>query len=451
MPRSVSGRAVATMSARAFVVVAAALSTLNLLVVFDGLVVTVALPAIQDALGTTSSATSWVITAFAVPLGGTLLLAGRLGDRIGPRPCFAGGLVLFALGLLASGLAGTVPVLLAGRVLQGLGAGLALPNTFALASAIPAPGRRRAVFAASAVAGSSGSAVAAVIGGLLVDGLGWRSVFLVPVPVAVVTAAVLWTMLPGEGRDRGVSLPWTSSAWFVAAAAATVLTISAGSWPAAGVAVVALAGFVVTERRRRDPLLPRGVLAQRSLRGALLGMPGQVVAYNGIVYVGLLWFQAARGLSPWAAGLAFAPVGVGAIAGSRLAMVVLARIGWRGGAVAGLLVSAGALAVLGLVPDAPYLAVVLPVLTVLGAALALAVVTLNVAAGLDSTDGERGAAYGVFETTTHVSSALAVAALAVVLGAAATSADFVRAFLTQAGVTASFTLALVVYLRRSPS
>ncbi|MDD7939791.1 MFS transporter [Actinomycetospora lutea] len=443
MPRSAAARAVATMSAAAFVTVATALSALNLLVVFDGLVVTVALPALQQSLGTTGSATSWVITAFAVPLGGTLLLGGRLGDRVGPRPCFVGGMALFALGLLASGLAGTFPVLVAGRVLQGLGAGLALPNTFSLAAAIPAPGRRRAVFAASAVAGSSGSAGAAVIGGLLVDGLGWRSVFLVAVPVALATAAGLWTMLPGEARDRGVSLPWTSSAWFVVTAASVVLTVSdVGSWLTAAVAAFALAGFVVTERRRAQPLVPRGLVAQRSLRGALLGMPGQVVAYNGIVYVGLLWFQVARGLSPWQAGLAFAPVGIGAITGSRLAMVVLARRGWRGGAVVGLLVAAAALVVLGLAPDAPYAGVVLPVLTVLGAALALAVVTLNVAAGLDSADGERGAAYGVFETTTHVSGALAVAALAVVLGAAATSTDFARAFLTQGAAAAVCGLAV---------
>ena len=250
MPRSASAQAVATMSTGAFVTLAACLSTLNLLVVFDGLVVTVALPAIQEALGTDASATSWVVTAFAVPLGGTLLLGGRLGDRVGPRPCFVGGMALFALGLLGSGFADTVGVLVAGRVLQGLGAGLALPNTFALASAIPEPGRRRAVFAASAVAGSSGSALAAVIGGLLVDGLGWRAVFLVAVPVAVATAAVLRAMLPGEARDPAVSLPWTSSAWFVVAAAAVVLTISTGSWPAGGVAAVASAGFVVAERRR---------------------------------------------------------------------------------------------------------------------------------------------------------------------------------------------------------
>ncbi|MEJ2861751.1 MFS transporter [Actinomycetospora flava] len=445
MPRSAAARSVATMSTGSFVIVAASLATLNLLVVFDGLVVTVALPAMAQALGTDAPATSWVITAFAVPLGGTLLLGGRLGDRVGTRPCFVGGLVLFALGLVGSGLAGTFPVLLAGRVLQGLGAGLALPNTFALASAIPAQGRRSAVFAASAVAGSSGSAGAAVVGGLLVDGLGWRSVFLVAVPVALGTAVILWRRLPAEARDPRVSLPWTSSAWFVLAAAAAVLAVSSRSSLALGVAVAALAGFVVTERRRADPLIPRGVLAQRSLRGALLGMPGQVVAYNGVVYVGLLFFQVARGLPPWLAGLAFAPVGVGAIAGSRLATLWLARRGWRSGAVAGLVVAAAALAVLGAAPDASYAAVVLPVLLVLGAALALAAVTLNVAAGLDSTDGERGAAYGVFETTTHVSSALAVAVLAVVIGAAATSGDFARGFAVEAAAAGVCGLAVALY------
>lgn len=444
MSRSASARAVATMSTRAFVTLAAGLSATNLLVVFDGLVVTVALPAMAAALGADPSAASWVITAFAVPLGGTLLLGGRVGDRVGARPCFVAGLVAFAVGLLVSGLAGSLGLLLAGRVVQGLGAGLALPNTFALASAIPAPGRRRAVFAASAVAGSSGSAVAATVGGLLVDGLGWRSVFLVAVPAALATAATLGLLLPREERDARVSLPWSSCAWFVAAAAAAVLAISARSWAAAGMAGVALVGVVVTERRRAQPLVPRGVLAQRSLRGALVGMPGQVVAYNGIVYVGLLWFQAARGLSPWQAGLAFAPVGVGAIAGSRLATALLARTRWESGAVGGLLAAAAALGVLALAPDASYPLVVLPVLVVLGAALALAAVVLNVAAGLESTDGERGATYGVFETTTHMSSAVAVAALAVVLGAAATAGDFARAFGMQAGVAAACGLALAV-------
>ncbi|EFL29036.1 drug resistance transporter, EmrB/QacA subfamily [Streptomyces himastatinicus ATCC 53653] len=150
----------------------------NFLVVFDGLVVTVALSTVQRGFGVSQVGAQWVITAYTLPLGGMLLLGGRCGDRYGRRRVLTIGLGLFTVGLLFAGLALTPWLLLISRALQGVGAALAVPTSFAIISNRPDAGERDRTFAAVAVAGGLGAAGGAVVGGAVTQGLGWRYVFL---------------------------------------------------------------------------------------------------------------------------------------------------------------------------------------------------------------------------------------------------------------------------------
>ncbi|MEV5596044.1 MFS transporter [Streptomyces sp. NPDC052496] len=412
------------------VMAAGVLAATNFLVVFDGTVVTVALPAIETGLGLRNLDAQWIITVYTVALGGCLLLGGRSGDRFGRRRMLATGLGLLACGLLVSGAASNLAWMLTGRAVQGLGAALAVPNAFALISSVPDRSARNRLFAVSGVAGSSGSACGAIVGGLVEQTLGWRFVFLLSACVALcAAAAVPWSVAdskPEPKRSHQMDVPAAAllaTAFMLLVFAVTNVERSSLVAPST---LLALAGaglvftsFVFRERRARIPLVPLAVLRVRTLRIAMLVMPAQVFAYNGTVYVALLYFQKVRHYSTLEAGAAFVPLGLAAFAGSPVASRLLSgsRSRWS--------VSAGALTAcaLGMTSIAlaahsgPYAFTLLPAQLLVGFGIAIAAVTLNAAAGEHVHDREKSTAYGLFETSTHVAGAMSVAMLATVIAA----------------------------------
>jgi EmrB/QacA subfamily drug resistance transporter len=468
MPRSISG-----LNSGRFVLAAAVLSATNFLSVFDGLVVTVALPRIGDDLGLGPLSAQWVLTSYLLPLGGLLLLGGRLGDRYGRRRVLMIGLSLFTLGLAASGTATSAWVMFTARALQGASAALAIPNTYAMISSMRSQGRRRRVFAAVAVAGSSGAATGAVVGGLVTQSLGWRWIFLLSVPIAL--AAVLATphvLSPGDDHRKPPRLDGLAAVLSTAGlmmiiysitsiervgvtAPVTVVTFTVG--------VVLLSAMVVHEKETWAPLLRPALLKVRPLRASIAGMPGQVFAYQGTVYVGLLFFQQAMGYSPVRAGLAFAPLGIAAFVASPLATRLLRDRHWAYVAFGAQAVCATGLVLLSRAgPGSSYVVHILPGLVLLGLGIAVAAVTLNLAAGNEVSVEEKGAAYGLFETSTHVSGALVVAVLATVAAsgtrasdapsrADALSAGFQLAFAVAAGAALFAGVLTAVIGRRRPA
>jgi adenylylsulfate kinase-like enzyme/sugar phosphate permease len=407
------------------VLAAAVLSATNFLMVFDGLVVTVALPSIQRSFGFSPLDLQWVLTAYSLPLGGMLLLGGRCGDRYGRRRTLMAGLEIFVIGLVAAGLAPTGEVLLAARALQGIGAALAIPNSYALISMMRSTKRRHHVFAAVAVAGSGAAAGGAVIGGIVTQTFGWRYVFLLSAPVAI-GAILMAPKVLDAGRDhqRPSRLDPVGAVLSTLGLSALVFAItnieragllSMTTLCAFVLAVAVLAGFALREMRSSVPLLRPALLRLTPLRAAVVGMPGQVFAYTGTVFIGLLFFQQARGYSAVQAGLAFAPLGVAAGLGSPLTTHLLAR--WRWTIVAMIsqtICSAGLLLIAIAPPQGAYVAYFLPGLVLLGVGIAGAAVSFNVAAGSKVPDSEKGVGYGLFETSTHISGALVVAVLATV-------------------------------------
>ncbi|WP_327299408.1 MFS transporter [Streptomyces sp. NBC_01197] len=434
----------------------ALLTTTNFLVVFDGLVVTVALPAVQRSFDLGQAGTQWVMTAYTLPLGGVLLLGGRCSDRYGRRPVLITGLGLFVAGLLLAGLAPNTSLLLAGRTLQGGGAALAVPTSFAIISARKTASDRNRLFAAVAVAGGLGAACGAVIGGIVTQGLGWRYVFLLSVPVALLAALMTPRLLdaePAPARSGRLDLPGAALSMtglmllvFAVTNTESAGLVSVSTFGPLALSAIAFAAFFLHERRTEAPLLRISILRLSSFRTAALAMPANEFAYQGSVFIGLLFFQQALGYSPLGAGLAFSPLGLVVLLGSSVANRLLHRYRWTVIAAGAQFVSAAGLGLLAIAgPESAYLPHILPSLLILGLGTVVGAVAFNVTAGKDVSAKDKGVGYGVFETAKYVAGVFAVAGLGSIAAARANSAgtaDHVSAL--TAGYQLAFAVAAII-------
>ncbi|HYI17124.1 MAG TPA: MFS transporter, partial [Solirubrobacteraceae bacterium] len=234
----------------------AVLCVAQFVVVLDATIVAIALPAMQDDLGLGTAGVAWVITAYTLVFGGCLLSAGRLADRAGRRRVFIAGLLVFAAASAVCGAATSGAALLAGRALQGLGAALVAPSALALLTDVRPDGAARArALAWWTAAAAGGGASGWVLGGVLSGVLGWRWVFLVNLPVCLLTAALAPRVLP-ERRDASPSPPDLPGALLATAALSVlVFALSTGTPAALPVAAALALAFVAVERRAADPLL----------------------------------------------------------------------------------------------------------------------------------------------------------------------------------------------------
>src|SRR3954452_17786587 len=280
----------------------------------DGLAVAIALPSLQRDLGVSPIDGQWVLTAYGLAFGGSLLLGGRLGDLYGRRLLLVAGMGLFAAGSLVAGIAPGLGVLVAGRALQGLGSAAALPAALALIGSLFPPGERRTrALAERAAVGSGGVMTGLLLGGVVTHALGWRWVFLLMAPLAALSALAALRVLPEVRAERRTAPPDVAGALLVTVGAMALLLgltrverhglgAAATLVPfAAGVAL--LAAFAAWERRASAPLVRFEVLRTASLRLASAGAGLNAVAFTAIVYVGTLYLQLALGYGPLRAGL----------------------------------------------------------------------------------------------------------------------------------------------------
>jgi EmrB/QacA subfamily drug resistance transporter len=406
----------------------------HFLIGVDGLAVAIALPAVQRDLAVPAIEGQWVLSAYGLAFGGTLLLGGRLGDLYGRRRALAGGLCAFAAGALAASLAPGLGTLVAARVLQGLGAAAAVPSTLALIGTLhpPGPERTRALSLLAATA-SLGTMTGLILGGAITDLLGWRWLFAITASLAAVATLAAPRLLP-EARARGTELR-LDAVGAVSVTAALVAILFAltriehhgivSVWVVAPLlaGVGLMAAFVAHERRATSPLLRLGILRVRSLRAASLGAGVNSVAFTAVVYVGTLYLQLALGYGPLQAGLALLPLDVVAfvvpVAGGR----AIARQAPRTLLFASFTLTALSLLWLARAPvPADYVGDVLGPLVVLGASLSVAFVVLTQEAVADVSPDERGLASGIFETANHLfGGAIGVALYATLITAAATA------------------------------
>ncbi|MFI5999487.1 MFS transporter [Streptomyces sp. NPDC051366] len=396
-------------------------STMALL---DSTVVNVALPTIGVDLGADLAVLQWTVNAYMLTLAGLILVGGALGDRFGRRRIFVLGVVWFAAASLLCGIAPNAGILVAARALQGVGGALLTPGSLALIQgSIAAEDRARAVGLWSGF-GGVGAAVGPFLGGWLVDGPGWRWVFLLNVPVAAVCVPIALRHVP-ESRDPQAHGRFDVLGAVLGAAALALLTyalIEARSGSplviASAVGGVLLAAvFVYVERHRADPMLPPDIFASRQFTAVNVVTLFVYAAFSGFFFLVVLQLQVVSGYSALAAGAALLPT-------TALMLLLSARSGALGEkigpriplTVGPLLCAAALLLMLRVGPDASYVQDVLPALIVMGMGMVALVAPLT-ATVLSSVDpGRAGLASGINNAAARAAGLLAVAALPLLAG-----------------------------------
>ncbi|HTF11634.1 MAG TPA: MFS transporter, partial [Asanoa sp.] len=189
------------MSARVRWIALGVIATGSLMTVLDGSIVTVAMPAIQDDLGFSPAALSWVVNAYLIAFGSLLLLAGRLGDLIGRKRMFVAGTLVFTAASLLAGAATSPAMLIGARFLQGVGSAMATAVSLGiLVTLFTTPGGRGRAIAVFSFTGAAGAAIGQVLGGVLTDALNWHWIFFINLPIGLATVVLAQRTLPAERR-----------------------------------------------------------------------------------------------------------------------------------------------------------------------------------------------------------------------------------------------------------
>jgi MFS family permease len=244
------------------------LSVAQFMVILDATVVNVALPSIARSLDLAAGGLQWVVTAYVLASGGLVLLGGRAADVAGRRRTFLAGLAVFTAASLASGLAPTAGALIAARAGQGLGAALLSPAALSIITTSYAGAQRTTALGVWGTLGGAGAAVGVLVGGVLTTWLGWRSVFLVNVPVGVVAGLLIVHLVARDEPRRAVGreLDLAGATLVVAGLVTLAYALAGGAahgWGSAqtlllAAAFVLLTAFAAVERSVRWPLVPRG-------------------------------------------------------------------------------------------------------------------------------------------------------------------------------------------------
>lgn len=397
------------------------ISFAQFMVVLDFSIVNVALPSIQKDLGFSTQNLQWVISAYALTLGGLLLLGGRLADLYGQRRLFSIGLVLFSLASFTGGLAPSSTFLILARVIQGIGAALLAPSSLSLIATTFAEGepRNKAFGLVNAVA-SAGFAAGAIFGGLLTAGLGWRWVMFVNVPLGVVTLILTPFVLQKSQVQIGqrrvdVLGALTVTGGLIALVYALSQASDAGwlSLQTLGVfalALVLLATFVMIERHSSSPLVRLGIFRQRNVTGANIVNALATGAFDTLVFILTLYMQRVLGYSALETGLAFLPMAIILLIGSNIVAQIVTRVGVRPILISGVIgLVVGLLLLTGLTANGTYAQGLLPgiIIVSLGMGPTFSMILIAATAGVN--DNEQGLASGLFSTTEQVGAGIVLA------------------------------------------
>ncbi|MFF4270284.1 MFS transporter [Streptomyces sp. NPDC001536] len=391
----------------------------------DSTVVNVALPRIGEDLNADLAALQWTVNAYMLTLAGLILLGGSLGDRYGRRRIFVVGVVWFAAASLLCGIAPNAGVLIAARALQGVGGALLTPGSLALIQASFHPDDRGRAVGMWSGFGGIGAAVGPFLGGWLVDGPGWRWVFLLNVPVALLCAPIAVRHVPesGDGRAEHGRFDVLGAVLGALALAFVTYALIEARQGSLAVVLTAVAGvatavaFVLVEKRRPDPMMPLDIFASKQFTAVNLVTLCVYAAFGGFFFLAALQLQVVSGYSALGAGTALLPTTALMLLFSARSGALADRIGPRIPLTAGpLLCAAGMLLMLRVGEDASYVADVLPALLVLGLGMVTLVAPLT-ATVLASVDVARaGLASGVNNAAARAAGLIAVAALPLIAG-----------------------------------
>lgn len=431
------------------------LCSASFVAVVDTTIVSIALPSIRDSLGFTTEGVQWVLNGYAVVFGGLLLMCGRIGDLYGRKRIFSIGLAVFGAGSVLAGAAWDPVSLVMGRLLQGAGAAAFVPASLSLLTSTfsQVAERSRAVSLYSAMA-ALGFVVGMVGGGVITQTLGWRWIFFVNVPVAVVMLAAVGILAEStaeqaeRGMDVGGALTVTGGVLLIIHA---LTSVPSQGWSLTtlligAAALLMLTAFVFVERRAAAPLVPVGLVAQRAVLIPNVAIAMQSMVGIAWLYLLTLHFQEVEGRGPLMAGLLFIPMTLASIAATPVGGRLVQRIGVRATAAIGLAgVTTGLAAMaLGMGPAAP-LVLVLAGMAVGEAGFMFSNISLTVAGTAALEDERAGLAAGLLNTSIQLGSGLGLGIVAMVVAAtlppaAGQSSDYAQAL--QWGMAACLLFAL---------
>lgn len=384
----------------------------------DGTVVQLALPRIADDLDADFAGLQWVINGYTLALASLILLGGALGDRLGRRRVFSIGVGWFTAASLLCAVAPTTELLVAARVLQGIGGALLVPGSLAIIQASFHPDDRARAIGAWSGLGGAATAIGPFLGGYLVDAASWRWIFLINVPIGIV---VLWvsTVHVPETRDARQAGPLDAPGAVLAALGLAGITYGfiEGSWAAGLAGAIAFSTFLVLEARRRHPMLDLSLFRSRQFSATnavtfvLYGSLGMALFLLGLV------LQEAMGYSPLEAGVALLPITLVMLAFSARAGALARRIGPRIPMALGpTTMAAGLLLTTRIEPGRSYAEAVLPALLVFSAGLTLTVAPLTATALASAPERQAGMASGVNNAVARTGQLLAVALIPLIGG-----------------------------------
>ncbi|WP_410600121.1 MFS transporter [Amycolatopsis sp. lyj-90] len=393
----------------------------------DGTIINVALPRIGEELEASVAGLQWILDGYLLALAALILVAGSLGDRYGRRRMFIVGVVWFGI---ASGLcaaATTTEMLVATRVLQGIGGALLTPGSLAILQASFAHDDRARAIGAWSGLGGIAAAIGPLLGGVLVQVWSWRLAFLINLPLAVVCVLLARRYVP-ESRDEEATGHPDFTAAAVGAIGLAGLTGALVEAPGRGIGdvvvlvaivlgVAGLGAFLVIQHRSADPLVPPKLFRDRtfSLANALTFVV--YAALGGVMMLMVMQLQVSLGYSPTAAGLAGLPITVIMLLFSGRSGALAQRIGPRAQLVVGpILVGVGMLLLMRVEPGSSYLGSVLPAVVVFGAGLATVVAPVTATVLAAAPDRYAGVASGVNNAIARSGGLLAIAVLPAVAG-----------------------------------
>jgi EmrB/QacA subfamily drug resistance transporter len=402
-----------------------------LMIVLDATIVNVALPSIQDDLGFSASGLAWVVNGYLITFGGLLLLAGRLGDLLGRRTIFLAGLAVFTAASLLCGLATSQGLLVAARLVQGAGGAMTSAVILGMIfSLFPEPNELAKAIGVFGFVASGGGSIGLLAGGLVTQALDWHWIFLVNVPIGILTALLALRLVApdtGLGLDRGADAP--GAALITGALMLLVYTIvvpvAEDGWGApntlvpGALAVALVAAFVVREARAKTPLMPLRVFRSRTLAGASATQTLMPAALFGMFFLGALYLQRVLGYDALQIGLAFLPYTV--VQGTlsvRYTDRLIARLGARRLIAIAIVPFAAGLALLTRAgTDASYALDFLPAMVLMGAGGGLGFPPIMTLAMSSATASDAGLVSGLVTTSAQVGGALGLAVLATVAAA----------------------------------
>lgn len=412
----------------------------QLMLVVDASIVNVALPAIRDELGFDPVNLSWVVTAYALAFAGLMLLSGRVGGLIGAKRALIIGTLVFIVASAIGGFAPTAEILVAARVLQGIGAALAAPSTLVLLVANTRPGTHRArAMSLFVIAAGSGGAIGLILGGVLTTNFGWEWVMFVNVPIGliIVVGALLYLK---ETERIHARLDFAGAAVSSIAMVALVFgftTAASHGWSnelvlvSFSVAVLAIATLIFLERRHSHPVVQLALVSSMRKAVPYIAMLLVPAGMFGFFYFVTLFTQNVFHFDALGTGLSLVPFVLTMMVTNQLAPNLIPRLGEKVMAVIGLALLAGGLLWLGqITPESTFLNGLLAPMLLMGVGAGFTFAPLSSIVMSQAPSGEVGAASSLLQAMQQLGGSIGVAVLTTVFVAVTSTSGEARGIST---------------------